>query len=314
MAGQLWVTNTLGGYMSSEKLSRTLRFALQPLVKFRQFADIKDAAGQGKNKGDTYHWNVYSDVATQGTTLAETSTMPETNFTVSQGTLTITEYGNSVPYTGKLDDLSEHPVTEIINKVLKNDAKKAFDAASYAQFNATPLRVIATGGTSTNAVTLYTNGTVTGTNNIALGKDHVKAIVDMMKERNIAPYINDDFLSVGRPSTFRPLKNELEQLHQYVDVGFQMILNGEIGRYESVRFVEQTNIAKANWTNGASDWAFFFGADTVAEAIAVPEEMRGKIPSDYGRSRGVAWYYLGGFGIVHTAAANARIVKWDSAA
>ena len=54
--------------------------------------------------------------------------------------------------------------------------------------------------------------------------------------------------------------------------------------------------------------------DTVAEAIAVPEEVRGKIPSDYGRSRGVAWYYLGGFGIVQTAAAQARIVAWDSAA
>ena len=30
-------------------------------------------------------------------------------------------------------------------------------------------------------------------------------------------------------------------------------------------------------------------SDTVAEAIAVPEEIRGKIPSDYGRSKGVAW-------------------------
>jgi hypothetical protein len=42
--------------------------------------------------------------------------------------------------------------------------------------------------------------------------------------------------------------------------------------------------------------------------------MRGKIPGDYGRSRGIAWYYLGGFGIVHTSAAQAKIVKWDSAA
>ena len=55
-----------------------------------------------------------------------------------------------------------------------------------------------------------------------------------------------------------------------------------------------------------------YGADTVAEGVVVPEEMRGKIPSDYGRSRGVAWYYLGGFGIVHTQAAQSRIVKWDS--
>ena len=52
----------------------------------------------------------------------------------------------------------------------------------------------------------------------------------------------------------------------------------------------------------------------MAEAIAVPEEMRGKIPTDYGRSKGIAWYYLGGFGIVHTTAINTRIVKWDSQA
>jgi hypothetical protein len=93
-----------------------------------------------------------------------------------------------------------------------------------------------------------------------------------------------------------------------------MIKNGEIGRYENVRFVEQTNISKASWTNSKSDWIYFFGDDTVAEGIAVPEEMRGKIPTDYGRSKGVAWYYLGGFGLVHTAASETRIVKWDSAA
>ena len=51
---------------------------VQPLVKFRQFADVKDAVVQGKGKGQEFHWNVYSDVATQGTTLLETTTMPET--------------------------------------------------------------------------------------------------------------------------------------------------------------------------------------------------------------------------------------------
>lgn len=314
MAGQLWVTNSLGGYMYSSNLSKVLRKAVQPLTKFRQFADVKDAAIQGKKKGETFHWNVYKNVATQGTTLVETTTMPETNVTITQGTLTITEYGNSVPYTGKLDDLSEHPVREIITRALKDDAKKAFDTAAHGQFNATPLRVVPTGGTSTSAVDLTTNGTATGTNQVALGKNHVKTIVDLMKERNIAPYQADDYFSIAWPTTFRTLKNDLEAVHQYVDAGFRMIMNGEIGRYEGCRFIEQTNIAKASWTGGDSDWAFFFGDDTVAEAIAVPEEIRGKIPSDYGRSMGVAWYYIGGFGLVHTAADQARVVKWDSAA
>lgn len=312
MAGQVWLTNSLGGYMWSPNLSKVLRMALQPLVKFRQFADIKDAAVQGKSKGDTFHWNVYQNIANQGTVLTEGTAIPQSNFTIIQGTMTITEYGNSVPYTGKLDDLSEHPVREIVQKVLKNDAKKALDQAAYDQFNATPLRVIPTSGTDTAAITLYTNGTVTGTNNVALGKAHIKNIVDLMKERNIPPYEGDDYFAIAHPTTLRNFKNDLESMKVYVQEGFQMIMNGEIGRYESTRFIEQTNIAKATFVNGKSNWAYFFGADTVAEGIAIPEEMRGMIPQDYGRSRGIAWYYLGGFGLVHTAAAQARVVKWDS--
>jgi hypothetical protein len=50
--------------------------------------------------------------------------------------------------------------------------------------------------------------------------------------------------------------------------------------------------------------------DTVAEALVIPEEMRGAIPSDYGRSKGVAWYYLGqSFGPVVAQAANDNIVN-----
>jgi N4-gp56 family major capsid protein len=314
MAGQLWGTDNLGGYMYSDELSDVLRTALQPMVRFRQFCDAKDATSKGLHKGAQFYWNVYSDVADAGGSLAEGSTMPETNFTIEQNSLTVTEYGNSVPYTGKLDDLSKHPVEEIIHKVLKNDANKAMDTAAQAQFDATPLTVTPSSGNSATAITLETSGTPTATNAIALNNVHVKLIVDQMKERNIPVYNGSDYFCVGRPSTFRDLKDDIESLHSYVDAGFQMILNGEIGRYEGCRFIEQTNIASEGWSGGVSDAAYFFGEDTVAEAIVIPEEIRGKIPTDYGRSKGVAWYYLGGFGLVHDAAAQARIIKWASAA
>lgn len=321
MAGQVWAVNSLGGFMYSRQLSNVLRTAVQPLVKFRQFADVRDASQQGKKKGDLFTWDVFSDVATPGGVLTETNTMPETNFTISQGTLTVTEAGNSVPYSGKLDNLSKFPVMELIQKVLKNDAVKTFDRLAWTQFNQTLLRVFPTGGTDTAAVTLTTNGTAGGTNTIAYNNNHAKSIVDLMKERNIPAYLGDDYYALAWPTTLRGFKNNLETIHQYSDTGFKLIMNGEIGRYENVRYVEQTNIAKGigtdgitttAWSQGKSDWIFFFGNDTVAEAIAIPEEMRGKIPSDYGRSKGVAWYYLGGFGIVHTVVANVRIVKWDS--
>ena len=311
MAGQLWSVNELGGYMSANKLSKTLRHAVRPMCKFRQFA--KPDSAIGKSKGEIFHWNVYSRAATKGRAIAETEAMPETNFTVTQGSLTITEYGNSVPYNGKLDDLSEHPIKAIIDEVMKTDCAETLDSAAYAQINATPLVVSPTGGTSTTAVTLVTNGTPTIVNNVALGKDHVKAISDIMKERNIPVYMGNDYVAVGRPTAFRQLKNDLEEVHKYVDQGFTMVLAGEIGRYEGVRFVEQTNIAAEPWSNARSSQVHFMGKDLVAEGIANPEEIRGKIPTDYGRSKGVAWYYLGGFGLVHTNATEARIVKWCSA-
>ena len=99
----------------------------------------------------------------------------------------------------------------------------------------------------------------------------------------------DDYFAIAHPSTWRQTRNDLESLHLYVDRGFTMIINGEIGRFEGVRFVEQTNIAKQNFVNAVSNQAFFFGEDTAAEALVVPEEMRGRIPGDYGRARGIAW-------------------------
>lgn len=327
MAGQVWATDSLGGYMYSDNLSTELRSAVQPASKFRQFCDAKEALGL--SNGNLFHWNVYSDASTQGGTLVETNTMPETGYTITQGTLTVTEYGNSVPYTGKLDDLSLQPCKEVIKRVMKNDCVKALDIAAYDQFDATKLRIVPTSGTDTSAVTLTTDGTATLTNNIALGNLHIKSIVDTMKERNIPPYVNDDYYCLSHPTTFRAMKDDLEGIYQYSDQGFQMIQNGEVGRYENVRFCEQTHIPKGGaadsttfapdtntadaWDNAKSSWAFFFGDDTVVEGIVVPEEVRGKIPTDFGRSKGIAWYYLGGFGIVHTAAAQARIIKWDSA-
>lgn len=150
--------------------------------------------------------------------------------------------------------------------MLKNDCKKALDTAAHAQFKLTPLRVVPTAGTNTTAVTLTTNGTATLTNNVAMGKSHVKAIIDAMKERNIPAFSNEDYYAIARPSTYRTFKNDLEGIKQYVDMGYADILKGEIGRYEGCRFIEQTNIAAAGastataaWTNSKSDWCYFMG-------------------------------------------------------
>ena len=315
MAGQIWEVDAEGGYMYSDELSDVLRNALQPMTRFLQHCDANDFTDKGLHKGDKFYWNAYSDVGTQGARLEESVKMPETGFQVSQKNGTIYEYGNSVPFSERLDNMSAHPIKQIINKALKNDSAKTFENQAYLQFAATPLVVTPTSGNSATAITLETGGTATATNGLAMNNVHVKLIADQMKERDIPVFDDGNYRCIGRPSTFRDFKDDLEGIHSYVERGFGMILNGEVGRsYEGIRFFEQTAIASKGWSGAVSDEAFFFGEDTVMEAIVIPPEIRGKIPGDFGRDKGVAWYALEGFALVHSVAAQARIIKWSSAA
>lgn len=329
MSGQLWAVPAEGGYLYSDQLSDTLRMQVQPLTKFRQLCDAKDGTEKGLGRGESFTWDVVTPLARRGTRLVETEAMPESGFTIRQGSLTVTEFGQAVPYTAKLTSMAKKDVVTIIDKALKNDARLCFDAEAYMQFDATPLTVAPTGGTSTTALTLETTG-CTVTNNVEMGKNHLKALSDVMKERNIPPYIGDDYGGIGHPTTFRTVKNDLEAIHIYTETGLGRIMRGEIGRYESFRLIEQNSVPKGGavdsttfdpvqgvadaWNNAKSSWAYFFGEDTVTEAVCIPEEIRAKLAGDYGRSKGIAWYYLGGFGLVHSDATNARIVKWESAA
>eukprot|EP00918_Siedleckia_nematoides_P046031 GHVU01100895.1.p1 GENE.GHVU01100895.1~~GHVU01100895.1.p1 ORF type:complete len:317 (+),score=16.79 GHVU01100895.1:384-1334(+) len=316
MAGQLF-TDTGSGYMTTETLSDELRNDLQPKSRFRQFCDVEAAIG--KNAGETFSWNVYGDTASDAVALQENEEVPTTSFGVTQGSVTMTEVAIAVPYSGKLEDLSEHDLKKIIHKTLKNSAARSMDTLAHAQFDSAILNYV---GTSTSGYNLDTDGTPTGNNNSALNLYHIKTISDLMNERNIPVFNGSDYYCIARPSTMRPFRNELEPYHVYTNEGWDRVVNGETGRYEGIRFVQQTHIAaETNWTtNGLSDAAYFCGADTVTEAVAVPEEIRAKIPGDYGRSKGIAWYYLGGFGITHadttsTATKNqARILKWDTVA
>lgn len=298
--------------MFAPNLSKILRTVVQPRCKFRQFASLPDDEGAAKNKGDRFFWNVYSDAATPGGALDENLEMPKTNFTVKQESLIVTEYGNSVPYSGMLDDLSEHPVRAIVNNVMKNDATKTTDVAAYTEFEKTPLIVEAAGGNSATAITIAEDGNATAANDIEFGKKHARRIATQMQERNIPTHDHGDYYALGRPMAFESFGEELEDVHKYTGEGFGLIRNGEKGRYDGIRYTTQTNIPSKNWASGKSDEIFFFGDDGVAEGVVIPEEVRGKIPTDYGRGKGVAWYYLGGFGVSRPTAADARILKWGS--
>ena len=129
---QVYSVSTLGGNTTNPYLTDKLRAAAQPLFRFRQFLDAKEAIGKGR--GDTWLFDKRTNVGVQGGTLSETNTIPETNFNTNQGTGVITEYGNAVPYTAKLDALGKFDIGAITEAALRDDQVKVLESAAGAQF------------------------------------------------------------------------------------------------------------------------------------------------------------------------------------
>jgi N4-gp56 family major capsid protein len=296
MAGQIWTggwaSGTLGGYLSNVKLSEELRHAAQPMMRFRQFVNIKESLGKGN--GDTVIFDKIRNVSTAGGTLVETTTMSEHSYLIGKGTLTVTEWGNAVPYTGKLEALAGWDPQNVTQRVLRNDMAKVLDKAAGTQFQASDVKYVCL--TSTSG-TLTTNGTAGGTAGSNLNAYHVKQIVDWCKKNNVPMADGMTYNAISSVNGLRGLKDDTTgggwvDASRYADP--KKLLRGECGEYYQTRFVEENN-ALSNALGGSYGEAVVFGADAVVEAIALPEEVRAKIPTDYGRSKGVAWYGILGF-------------------
>src|SRR5512139_2478648 len=138
MAAETWIDQ--GGYLSNTELNKRYQVAAQPLMKFRQFCDFKSALG--KNKGQSENFLKVSNLGTVGGSLVETNTMIESTQAKSWGTITIDEYGNSIPFTFKVTTLSKFDLEKIIREGLMTDMVKCIDGLVERQFNSCALRYV----------------------------------------------------------------------------------------------------------------------------------------------------------------------------
>lgn len=289
MGQQLFATNSLGGFLTNNQLSAQVRYKAQTLQKFRQFVDVEAAAGT--NRGNKVFFDKISNISTAGGTLIETDTIPKRNYTITQGTLTMTEYGNSIPYTQKVKSLADIMVPETIKTVLMNDMRVVLDSAAATQFMTNDY--VAT-ITNTATTTFGTAGAALATAGANMSDKNVRDIVDRMKILLIPKREDDNYVCVASTNSIRGLYDFFESKAQ--DTTMDPLYRGEVGRYYGCRFVEETNfLSNADGSNGLYGEACFFGADAVREGIAIPEEIRVGIPTDFGRDQAIAWYALLGF-------------------
>lgn len=281
---QVWVTNSLGGSLTNNTLSKSLRKQALPEYVYRQFVDYKE--DPGKRAGDTVFFDKTLKIDTKGTTLIETNTIPENKWKVVKDSVVVTEWGNSVPYTEKLDTLAEFDPSDISSNALKNDMIEVMDSAAYAQFRTAKFIAVC----SDTATTVFTsNGTATVTASANPSDKNVRDVVDHM-DKNLVPRFSDkNYRAIVSVNARRGIYDFLQAVAQYADPEYRA--NAEVGQYYNVRFALDTAfLSNSVGLNTNKGEAIFFGKEAVLEAMALQPEVRMKIPTDYGRSKGVAWY------------------------
>lgn len=283
---QQWVTNSLGGNLTNNKLSKQLRNQALPMYVYRQFAGIKDE-GLGKSKGDTVIFDKVLRINTKGGTLSETSTVPSNIIKIVKDSVVVNEYGNSIDYTKKLEDLSEWSPDNIFLKGLRDDIAEVLDSAAYVPFTGAKMVVVCT---KTDTTVFTSNGTATATAAASMSDKNVRDIVDEMKRKQ-CPKIGGKkgyYGSISSIRSLRSLYDFLQAIAQYTEPEYRY--NSEVGKYYDTRFMEDNAfLSDAVGSSGSYGNGFFFGEDAILEAIAVPEYTVADPPTDLGRSRKVGW-------------------------
>ena len=313
MATQSWTYNAPSGVYQNHALSSEIRFASIAMTKFMQFS--RPVEGYGSKQGSNVTITRVSNVAVPSDdSLVELDRIPEDTFTLSTQAISVTERGRAIPYTSLSRDLAFFDIENAIQRKLRDQLSLRLDILCATAFQVGQIVASPDGLAS---LTFYTNGSASETASVNLNVYHVEQIRDKLySSYHVMPYEGDDYICIlnttARRSVIRDPNWEKWQTYTDSEAKFR----GEIGRLESVRFIETNNLS-ALGSPGTSTigGAVFFGDDPVAMATTLDPELRAKESEDYGRSRGVAWYGQYGFDQIWKDSSNdgeARVIRLGS--
>lgn len=290
----------------------------QPIMRFRQFCDRDSSFGA--NRGDTLLFNKFLNVDVQGGPLDEQAPFPKTGFKTRQSSAVATEYGNSIPYTEKLERLSKFDTQNAHNRALINDVGKTLNKASSLEFRKTRIKAtpVGTSGDPRVKFELRAASDVL-CSNAATRQAQVEDVLTVIEAMKSGQYSSTD--GSGTAATLSPVP-PYDDDGNYIcvcSVGFagairrdqdfinaalygdpERLFAGEIGRFHGVRFIEENHLL-SNLITGFKGEAVFFGAEAVKEIVVLMEELRRGVPMDGGRDRSFYWYAILGFKLIWEA-------------
>jgi N4-gp56 family major capsid protein len=302
MAGE---TTTSSLLVDQTAFDRIAYFALRSELLFDQAADVQPTAQS--MPGSAVKFTIFADLAPATSTLNEVTDVTPVAMSDSQVTVTLAEYGNAVVTTAKLRGTSFLDVDTTAANLVGYNAGDSIDTVIADVLAGGSNVAYATGGADTASarIDLDVDDTLTG--------NDVRKQVAALRKANVASF-NGAYMGYIHPDVsydFRGANGATNWRDPHVYVDTAGIYNGEIGQWESVRFIETPRaplFANASDNSGSAGnidvyATLVMGRQALAKAFsttdgngATPKIVRGTVTDILQRLQPLGWYWLGGYG------------------
>ncbi len=292
--------------------------AAMPTLKFDQFTTRKTELGTVRGK--TIVMNKLGNVK-RGGTLQEGVRVQARSMNSSSTSISVDEKGNAIAFTEALLQQSFYDVMSAASILLGRDMAIVLDLDIRNAIMTSPNVVYANGRTARTQLLLGDT----------LDSRSIRDAVEILEANNAPRWGGDHYVMFIHPHQARGLREDDDWVNAHLYGGQTALYQGEIGMWESVRFVVTSvmpNGARATKdVNGeyidigydpalASGFAgnqtiiykaVMFGEAAVAHATGLPVELRDNGVEDYGREHGIMWYAIWGQGLYEQG--NAVVVE-----
>ena len=285
---------------------RMAYFALRSELLFDQAADVQ--ASNQTMPGSSVIFTIFSELAVATTPLTETSDVTAVAMGDANVTVSLTEYGNTVNTTAKLRGTAFLDVDAAAANLIGYNAGNSMDVI-VRDVLAGGTNVVYGGGGSTNPssrVTVQAEDTIEA--------NDVRKVSAALRGANVSPW-SGYYIGFIHPDVSYDLRRETGNASwnaPHVNMDTANIYTGEIGTFESVRFIE-TPRTKVRTDAGESSTVdvydtYIMGRQALAKAHSfvdgngpVPQIRRGPVVDSLMRFNPIGWYWLGGYGLFREA-------------
>lgn len=285
--------------------NKTAYKALRPQLFFDRFATVKASTF---HPGTTVSFNLWTEMSAATTPLSEAVDVEAVALDDSTVSVTLQEYGNAVIPTAKVRATSFIDVDPDVANLVGFNAGLSLDTiVRDVAVTGTHIRY-ATGGSTdpTSVATTEASDTISSAD--------IRYVRAKLVGANVAGVAGQDYAGVIHPDVSYDLRSETGATNTWSDpVAYSdptRRWNGEVGKYEGIRFMESSRAPVYADTGSPSTvdayYTLIFGSEAIAKAWSNGGGYNGGADAtitiaekadNLNRFKAVGWKWLGGYAI-----------------